>query len=36
MDLRVIGWECLDWMHLAKDRDRWQAVVDMAMNPQVP
>jgi hypothetical protein len=21
MDLRIIGWECVDWMHLAQDRD---------------
>jgi hypothetical protein len=22
MDLREIGWEGVDWMHLAQDRDR--------------
>jgi hypothetical protein len=24
MDLREIGWEGVDWMHLAQDRDQWQ------------
>jgi hypothetical protein len=23
MDLRKIGWEGVDWLHLAQDRDRW-------------
>jgi hypothetical protein len=23
MDLREIGWEGVDWMHLAQDRDQW-------------
>jgi len=23
MDLRGMGWEGLDWMHLAEDRDQW-------------
>jgi hypothetical protein len=30
--LREIGWEVLDWMHLAQDRDKWQAVVNTVMN----
>jgi hypothetical protein len=25
--LGEIGWESVDWMHLAQDRDRWRAVV---------
>jgi hypothetical protein len=36
MDLRNIGCEGLDWMHLAQDRDQWQAVVDTVMNLRVP
>jgi hypothetical protein len=27
MDLREIGWESVDWVHLAQDRDQWQALV---------
>jgi hypothetical protein len=23
MDLREIGWECVDWLHLAQDIVRW-------------
>jgi hypothetical protein len=26
----------VDWIHLALDRDRWQAVVNTVMNLQVP
>jgi hypothetical protein len=31
-----MGWECVDWMHLAQDRDQWQAVVNTVMNLGVP
>jgi hypothetical protein len=27
-----IGWEGVDWIHLAQDRDRWRAVVNTVMN----
>jgi len=23
MELRKIGWEVVDWIHLAQDRDHW-------------
>jgi hypothetical protein len=36
MDLREIGWEGAEWMHLAQDRDQWQAAVNMVINLQVP
>jgi hypothetical protein len=36
MDLREIGFENVDWIHLAQDRDRWRAVVNTVMNLQVP
>jgi hypothetical protein len=32
MDLREIGWEGVEWIHLAQDRDRWRAVVNAVMN----
>jgi hypothetical protein len=35
MDLREIGWEVVDWMHLAQDRDQWRAVVNTVMNLRV-
>jgi hypothetical protein len=28
LDLREIGWEGVDWIHLAQDRDRWRALVN--------
>jgi hypothetical protein len=36
MDLRVIVWEDVDWIHLAQDRDQWRALVNMVMNLWVP
>jgi hypothetical protein len=36
MNLREIGWESVDWMHLAQDKDQWWAHINMAMNLQVP
>jgi hypothetical protein len=32
MDLKEIGWEGVDWIHLAQDRDRWQDLVNTVMN----
>jgi hypothetical protein len=36
MDLRAIGFGDVDWIHLARDRDRWWAVVNTVMNLRVP
>jgi hypothetical protein len=35
MDLNEIGWEGVEWIYLAHDRDRWRAVVNMVMNLRV-
>jgi hypothetical protein len=35
MDLREIGWGSVDWIQLAQDRDRWWALLNTVMNPQV-
>jgi hypothetical protein len=32
MDLREIGWRGVKWIHLAQDRDQWQAVMNVVMN----
>jgi hypothetical protein len=32
MDLEEIGWEGIDWIHLALDRGKWWALVNMLMN----
>jgi hypothetical protein len=35
MDLRVIGWVGVEWIHLAQHRDCWRAVVNAVMNLRV-
>jgi hypothetical protein len=32
MDLKEAGWEVVDWMHLAQDRNQWHALVNTVMN----
>jgi ketosteroid isomerase-like protein len=29
--LREVGWEDVEWMHLARDRDKWWALVNAVM-----
>jgi hypothetical protein len=36
MDLKHTRWEGVDWIDLAQDRDKWQAVVNTVMNLRVP
>jgi hypothetical protein len=36
MDGRENGWEVVDWIHVAQDRDQWQALVNVVMNPHFP
>ena len=36
MDLQEVGCEGMDWIKLAEDRDRWQALVNGEMNLWVP
>ena len=36
MDIQEVGGGCGDWMELAQDRDRWQALMSMVMNLRVP
>jgi hypothetical protein len=35
MDLREVGYGCMDWIELARDRDMWRAVVSAVMNLRV-
>jgi len=35
-DIQEVGCGCLDWIDLARDRDRWWAVVNAVMNLLVP
>jgi hypothetical protein len=32
MDLEEIGWDGVDWIELAQDRDQWRALVNTVMN----
>jgi hypothetical protein len=32
MDLREIGWDDMDWIELAQDRDQWRALVNRFLN----
>jgi len=36
IDLREIGWKGVDWIHLTQNRNKWWALVNMAMNLWVP
>jgi hypothetical protein len=36
MDLREIGWDGMDWIDLAQDRDQWRAFVNTVMNLRIP
>jgi hypothetical protein len=36
MDLQEVGCRGMDWIDLAQDRDRWQALVNVVMKLQVP
>jgi hypothetical protein len=35
MDLRVIGWGGMEWIHLAQDREQWRALANTVMNLRV-
>jgi hypothetical protein len=35
IDLREIGWDIIDWIDLAKDREQWMAILNTVMNLRV-
>jgi hypothetical protein len=36
MNLGEVGWGDVDWICLAKDRNRWRALVNSVLNLRVP
>jgi hypothetical protein len=36
IDLREIGRNGMDWIHVAQDRDQWRALVNTVMSLRVP
>jgi hypothetical protein len=34
--LRETGWDGVDWIDMAQDRDQWRALVNMVLNLRVP
>jgi hypothetical protein len=36
IDLRERGWDGMDWIDLAEDRDQWRVLVNTVMNLLVP
>jgi hypothetical protein len=32
VDLREIGWDVVDWIDMAQDRDQWRALVSTVLN----
>jgi hypothetical protein len=36
MDLREIGWDEVDWIDMAQDRDQWRALVNKVLNLRIP
>jgi hypothetical protein len=36
MDLKEIGWDVADWIHLTQDKDWWWAHVNTVMNLWFP
>jgi hypothetical protein len=36
MNIQKMGWDGMDWIELAQDRDRWRTVVNAVMNFRVP
>jgi hypothetical protein len=36
MDLRETGWDGVEWIDVAQDRDQWRLLVNTVLNLRVP
>jgi hypothetical protein len=36
MDLREIGWDGVDWIDMAHDRDQWRTLVNTVLKLRLP
>jgi hypothetical protein len=36
MDLRDIGWDGVDWIDMAQDRDQWRTLLNTVLNLRFP
>jgi hypothetical protein len=36
MDLKEKGWDGVDWIDMAEDRNQWRALVNTVLNLRVP
>jgi hypothetical protein len=36
MDLKEMGYDGVDWIHLTQDMDQWQAFINTGINLRVP
>jgi hypothetical protein len=36
IDLRETGWDGIDWIDLAQDRNQWRALMNTVINLRVP
>jgi hypothetical protein len=36
LDLRETGWDGIDWIDQAQDRDQWKVLMNTVMNLRVP
>jgi hypothetical protein len=36
MDRREIGWDAVDWIDAAQDRNQWRALLNTVLNLRVP
>jgi hypothetical protein len=34
--IRLMGCECVDWIHLGQDKDQWRKLVNTVMKLRVP